>query len=404
MKKILKDDNQKTKSGIGVPYKVIIKVASKVMITCNIDHSIGLLNGTIGTVKCISKDSNGCITTITFQKENGQEHEIPRFPYRFFVMDNIFVTRNQFPIISCYGISIHRSQGLSLKHIVIDVGNNIFACGQSYVALSRGTSAEGVYIINLDPAEIKASNDAILEYNRLRSLFRNDLPTIDLQDDKKLKKFKVNDINWMIKKAALEIQNNNEHALLIDTDNWKVVGIRNHDGVSCYANASLQSLFNTKCIRNKLLLNKDFNAIVSLCNLYDQNQSPNSAAFKKVVDAKYNNGQEDAVEFISDICNKFTIVEQTVNFQLTIQRRCLLCQNRTSETTDSIILGLEIPESTNTFELSDIFDHNIGTWKTLVDVPWRCNDDRPCNGEKQEKTTIPTNNDVIICTTWHLHS
>ena len=170
--KILIDDNQETKSGIGVPYKVIIKVASKAMIICNIDHSIGLLNGTIGTVKCISKDSNGCITIFNqlslLKKENGQEHEIPRFPYRFFVMDNIFVTRNQFPIISCYDISIHGSQGLSLKHIVIDVGNNIFACWQSYVALSRGTSAEGVYIINLDPAYIKASNDAILEYNRLR--------------------------------------------------------------------------------------------------------------------------------------------------------------------------------------------------------------------------------------------
>ena len=79
-----------------------------------------------------------------------------------------------------------------------------------------------------------------------------------------------------------------------------------------------------------------------------------------------------------------------------VERRCLLCRKRISQTTDQNILPLEIPENRGAFEFSTILDHNIGFWKVIKDFEWRCNDDKSCGGEKQEKITIITNNSAII--------
>ena len=74
-----------------------------------------------------------------------QHHKINS---KFQILDKAFVIRHQFPIASAYAITIHKSQGLTLHNVVIDIGNNVFTCGQSYVALSRVTSLSGLYLIN----------------------------------------------------------------------------------------------------------------------------------------------------------------------------------------------------------------------------------------------------------------
>ncbi len=56
----------------------------------------------------------------------------------------VVCTFSQFPLRPAYGITIHKSQGMSLNHLVCDV-NHIFADSQFYVALSRA----------VDPRELK---------------------------------------------------------------------------------------------------------------------------------------------------------------------------------------------------------------------------------------------------------
>ncbi len=43
-------------------------------------------------------------------------------------------------------MAIHKSQGKTFEKVIIDFGTNVFAGGQVYVALSRATSLEGVYL------------------------------------------------------------------------------------------------------------------------------------------------------------------------------------------------------------------------------------------------------------------
>jgi len=87
-------------------------------------------------------------------------------------MDRAYVTRKQFPLSLSYGITIHKSQGLSLQNAIMDIGNSIFNCGQVYVALRRITSLGGLHLVNYDPSSIIASEKAIIEYNRLRRIHK----------------------------------------------------------------------------------------------------------------------------------------------------------------------------------------------------------------------------------------
>lgn len=61
---------------------------------------------------------------------------------------------------------------------MLDVGQSIFAPGQTYVALSRVSTLKGVHLIDFDPSKAKPSKSCIDEYNRLRSKFRADLPIL----------------------------------------------------------------------------------------------------------------------------------------------------------------------------------------------------------------------------------
>ena len=83
--------------------------------------------------------------------------------------------RSQFLITNAYAITIHKSQGLTLNHVLADIGTTVFTCGQAYVALSRVKNIEGLHLINFNPRSIRALDLAVLEYNRLREEFWSNL-------------------------------------------------------------------------------------------------------------------------------------------------------------------------------------------------------------------------------------
>jgi len=70
----------------------------------------------------------------------------------------------QIPLIYAWAITIHKSQGLSLDRAIIDIGAQIFECGQTYVALSRIKSLEGLYLKGFDYTKIKINKKVHVFY------------------------------------------------------------------------------------------------------------------------------------------------------------------------------------------------------------------------------------------------
>jgi ATP-dependent DNA helicase PIF1 len=54
-----------------------------------------------------------------------------------------------------YALSIHKSQGMTIDALEIDLGDNIFTCGQAYTALSRAKSLRNIRIIDVSKQSFK---------------------------------------------------------------------------------------------------------------------------------------------------------------------------------------------------------------------------------------------------------
>ena len=154
-------------------------VGAKVMLKRNIKVEAGLVNGAVGIVTGFDTqkvDTGLKIVAVNVQFSTNQSVKIERQSSTFEVLRSIYYTRKQFPLILAFAITIHKSQGLSLKTAIVDVGQQCFGTGMSYVALSRVTSLDGLYLVDIAREKILANKSALVEYNRLRTLYVPHLP------------------------------------------------------------------------------------------------------------------------------------------------------------------------------------------------------------------------------------
>ena len=147
-------------NNLPTPMKLEIKTGAQVLFVKN-DREKRWVNGTLGTVIGMGDESDGLIYVRTEQGEDVDvEQDIwsnVRYTYNEKeqkIEEEVIGTFRQFPIRLAWAITIHKSQGLTFNQVNIDLSGGVFAGGQTYVALSRCRSLEG---INLE-APIKKEN------------------------------------------------------------------------------------------------------------------------------------------------------------------------------------------------------------------------------------------------------
>lgn len=137
-------------SSLPTQLNLSIKEQAQVIFIDN-DYERRWVNGTIGMVSGI--DENGNVYVLL---ESGVEHLVEPTSWRNYkykynekerrIEEEIVGTFEQLPIRLAWAITVHKSQGLTFSRVVVDLTGGVFAGGQTYVALSRCTSLEGLVL------------------------------------------------------------------------------------------------------------------------------------------------------------------------------------------------------------------------------------------------------------------
>ncbi len=128
-----------------------LKVGAQVMFVKDDEEEERWVSGTIGRVAAIEEEQ------VIVELKEGKEmvaHAVKHHTWYKYIYEwdpstesvarKIIGSFTQFPIKLAWGITIHKSQGQTFDHVVINLGRKAFATGQTYVALSRCTSFKGI--------------------------------------------------------------------------------------------------------------------------------------------------------------------------------------------------------------------------------------------------------------------
>jgi len=125
-----------------------LKVGAQVMFVKN-DKSKRWVNGSIGVIKSLSDNEIKVeVNRITFSVPQESWNKIKYFYNQDLksVDEEVVSSFTQFPLRLAWAITIHKSQGQTFDSVAIDLGAGAFAHGQTYVALSRATTLERLYL------------------------------------------------------------------------------------------------------------------------------------------------------------------------------------------------------------------------------------------------------------------
>ncbi len=129
--------------------ELVLKKGARVMFVHN-DREGRWVNGTLGTVTSLPHSGE----TVKVTLDDGTVEEVEPVTWHIYhaeynkntkaIEQNVVGSFTQFPLKLAWAITIHKSQGKTFDNVIIDLGKGSFVHGQTYVALSRCRTYEGI--------------------------------------------------------------------------------------------------------------------------------------------------------------------------------------------------------------------------------------------------------------------
>ncbi len=158
-----------------------LKKGSQIMMLKN-DIEKRWVNGTLGTISSLSQNE-------VKVEISGFNYSVPivvwnKIRYRYnretkLIEEEPISSFSQYPIRLAWAVTIHKAQGKTFDNIIVDLEGGAFASGQTYVALSRCTSLDGIFLTDkIYSEDIKVDPDVVKfmdKITKINSLSNDDL-------------------------------------------------------------------------------------------------------------------------------------------------------------------------------------------------------------------------------------
>jgi len=152
------------------PPELMLKEGALVMFVRN-DPLKKYVNGSLGNVVRIS--DNSIIVKLFGENEHTVEVDKATWDHIRYSMNDegqitteVTGTFEQYPLNLAWGMTIHKSQGMTFDQVIIDMGGGAFDFGQAYVALSRCTRLDGVHLKRPLTFHDIQTDERIIQYYR----------------------------------------------------------------------------------------------------------------------------------------------------------------------------------------------------------------------------------------------